>query len=255
MTLHQPAMALLSALLLTSPALGDLAKKPEKKPKAAVVKEEKKKTGGKVLIDAWYTITLNQGGIGGPIRYGYYNDHLEEREGKLYFQNRVWKVEQGFVNEEQLGAMAQNDSDLTPLLYNFHANYRASETMIDGTVKNGKELTIKVRKGSEEMPMIRRQLPSKTILEVFFPVWLGRRITSFQPGKSISFSTLLEDSIDTKFETITGRVTAEKPDAFASETKTTKVSVDFKGVKTIWWVDSSGVAKKIENPGIGQVVE
>jgi hypothetical protein len=255
MTIHQPGIALLAALLLSTTTLAEPPKKSPAKAPAKAKTSAKPAISGKLLIDAWYTITLNAGGIGGPIRYGYYNDHLESRDGKLYFQNRVWKLEQGFVNEEQLGAMAQDDPELTPLLYNFHSNYRANETMIDGTVKNGNDLTIRVRKGKEEMPVFRRHLPSKTILEVFFPVWLGRRIASFQAGKSISFSTLLEDSIDTKFETLIGRVKVEQPDAYATETRTTKVSVDFKGVKTIWWVDSSGVARKIENPGIGQIVE
>src|SRR5262245_52550210 len=131
MTLHQPAFALLAALLISTTAFAETSKIGKKAKPAVAAKTESK---GKLLIDEWYTITLNQGGIGGPIRYGYYNDHLEERDGKLYFQNRVWKLEQGFVNEEQLGAMAQNDTELTPLLYNFHSNYRASETMIDGTV-------------------------------------------------------------------------------------------------------------------------
>jgi hypothetical protein len=238
------AAILAASLATTAPA----ATKPSEAKKTAASQK-----GAKVLMDAWFTITLNSGDS--PIHYGYYNDHVEQRDGKLYFQNRVWKQEQGFVNEEQLGAMAKDDPDLTPLLYNFHSNYRASEMMIDGTINDGKLLTIKVRKGQEEMPVFKRSIPSKTILEVFFPVWLGRRIASFQPGKSISFSTILEDSVDTKFDTIFGRVQVEQPDTFARESKTTKVFVEFKGVKTIWWVDSSGVAKRIENPSVGQVVE
>jgi hypothetical protein len=224
-------------------------------PLALPLQAAQKKGSAKLLIDAWYTITLNNSGVAGPIRYGYYNDHLEQRDGKLFFQNQVWKLEQGFINEEQLGAMAEDNADLTPLLYNFHSKYRTTETLIDGTVKDGKVLTIKVRHGSEEMPQFRRALPSKTIFEVFFPVWLGRHTASLEPGKSVAFSTFLEDSVDKQFETMTGRVKAEKPDDFARSSKTTKVSVDFGGATTRWWIDSSGVTKKIENPSLGQVIE
>src|SRR4051812_47979859 len=98
MTLHQPGIAVfVAALLLIAPpamAKTKAAAKPQAAAKSETATKPKpesaqaKAPGAKLLLDAWYTITLNSGGIGGPIRYGYYNDHLESRDGKLFFQNR-----------------------------------------------------------------------------------------------------------------------------------------------------------------------
>jgi hypothetical protein len=70
-------------------------------------------------------------------------------------------------------------------------------------------------------------------------------------GQSISFSTVLEDNLDAKFETITGNVRLEKPDSFAEKTKTKKVTLNYIGQKSTWWVDDRGAATltELEMPG------
>ncbi|HUP58761.1 MAG TPA: hypothetical protein VM598_14980 [Bdellovibrionota bacterium] len=231
-------------LCLSQPAFAEKKKAPQPKQAAA---------SPQALFDAWYTITV---GAGTPdeTRYGYYNDRAESKEGKVYYLNKVWKLEEGFLNEEQLGAVSLDDADLTPQHFNFHSNYRSVETTIDGSVQNGKVLTINVRQGNGEPKRFKKVLPAKTYYEIFFPLWLGRRIASFQAGKSVSFSTILEDSIETQFEIVQGRVKVEPADEYAKKSGTTRVSVDYRGVKTFWWVDSSGVTTRIENPKLGQVV-
>ena len=76
----------------------------------------------------WYTVTILPG-----TRYAYYHETLEKNRGRLHFKTEMWKKEEGFINSEQLGVFSQDDADLTPLFYNFHANYRQSEASIDGT--------------------------------------------------------------------------------------------------------------------------
>src|SRR3990167_407367 len=78
----------------------------------------------KVVWDAWYTVTLKD-----KTHYGYYNDKLEIRQGKLFGQNRYWKNEENFINEETLGVFAA--ANLTPLFFNFRRIYRSNETIID----------------------------------------------------------------------------------------------------------------------------
>src|SRR5688572_7979786 len=95
----------------------------------------------KVLWDHWYTMTLNK-----RTHYGYYNEKVEIRGDKIHFQNTLFKKEEGFINEEQLGTVATNDARLAPLYFNFHSTYRATETNIDGSTKDG-ILSAKVRQG------------------------------------------------------------------------------------------------------------
>ncbi len=201
----------------------------------------------RVLWDAWYTVTVNK-----VIHYEYYNEHVEMKGGKVYFQNHLWKNEEDYVNEEQLGAFAENDSDLTPLFYNFHSTYRTTETKIDGTVQTSpsgtRQLVVKVRKGNSDLPVVRRSIPSKTFFSVFFPVWLGLHMKQLKPDQITSFMTILEDRLEQDFSPVTGETRLEKPDAYAIQTKTNKVLVNFHDMRTYWWVNAAGVAMRIEMP-------
>lgn len=207
-------------------------------------------TSGKIKFDAWYTITISP-----SIHYGYYNDRLEDRKGKLYFQNRVWKKEENYLNEEQLGALAKDNPDLTPIFFNFHSIYRTTETHIDGSFQSGKTLSVKVKKGAEELPLIKKILPSKTMLSVFFPVWLGKRISHLKPGAQLSFMAVLEDNIELAFSPVTGSLTVEKSDDFATQTKTRKINLSYGDRRSTWWVDHQGVALKIDMKDQKAIVE
>lgn len=202
-----------------------------------------------VLSDHWYTIRV------GKDKYGYYNDRMERKQGRLFFQNRVWKLEEDFINEEQLGAFAEPNEALKPLFFNFHSTYRTTETNIDGTVNDKQQLSIRVKRGGQELPVVKKVLPTKTIFSVFFPAWLQMRAAGMKPGASLPFLTILEDNIEENFATVSGRVKMEKPDEFANQSKTRKFMVDYRGVKTLWWLDDKGIAVKIERPEQNMVVE
>lgn len=194
--------------------------------------------------DSWYTVT-----VGKSTRYAYYNDKVEYRpDGKVFFQNRFWKKEEGYLNEEALGAIALNDSDLTPQFFNFYSTYRATETKIDGVVREGKHLAVRVRKGNTELPIIRRGVSPRVIFSVFFPVWIGKKLASAKPGAKVAFMTILEDGVDLGFQTIHGNFKIEPPDDFAKRNQVTKLAVDYRDIKSIWYVRSNGMPERIEMP-------
>ncbi|OFZ22235.1 MAG: hypothetical protein A2X94_01920 [Bdellovibrionales bacterium GWB1_55_8] len=204
----------------------------------------------KTLRDTWYTIT-----IGGKIPYGYYNEKLELKKDRLFLQSHVWKTEEDFLNEEQIGAFAEDTLDLKPLFFNFHATYRSTEIAIDGTVKNGNVLSVRTKKGSEQLPIAKRNLPKAAFFSQFFPVWISKHLPELKNGKSLAFTTIPEDGFENGFSPALGRVKPEKPDAFAKESKTQKLGVTYRDVQSFWWVEDSGEAVRIEMPAMRTVVE
>ena len=204
----------------------------------------------KVLLDAWYTIKAN-----GKTPYAYYNDRVEERGGKLFFQNHVWKKEEDYINEEQLGAYAQPDGNLTPLFFNFHSVYRTTETSIDGTVTDGKSFAARIRKGEQELPVVKRSVPAGTIFAVFFPVWLKMNALNLKPGQNLAFRTILEDDLANSFALAPGRIQAEKPDPKAKASGTRLFSVDYRDARSLWWLDDQGVVARVEMPAQRVLVE
>jgi len=205
-----------------------------------------KKVDTTVLSDDWYTITLGAGANGKP--YGYYNDHVEIKKGRLFYQNHVWKREEDYINEEQLGAFAENSPELIPLFFNFHSTYRTSETSIDGTVVDGKLLTVRAKQGGSELPIVKKALTSKTFFSIFFPYWLKQHLAELKPGKTLSFRTILEDNIEQGFNTVYGSVKQEKPDAFAEKSGTKKFLVDYRSLRSFWWLDAEGTCLRMEMP-------
>ncbi len=201
-------------------------------------------------FDGWYVVTVHP-----SLHYAFYREDIEIKNGRLFYQSHMWKKEEGFTNEAELGAFAENNSELTPLYYNFHSNYRNSELTIDGNVKEGKALTVKIRKGGEDLAPIRRSVQKKTFFSVFFPVWLKRELRTARANHTMNFRTILEDSIDAGFNSVSGRARMVKDDDFAARTHTRKLTVDYHGMKSIWWVDQNGEAIRIEMPGQKTVIE
>jgi hypothetical protein len=195
----------------------------------------------KILHDAWYTVTVKP-----DVRYAYYNDRVELRGGRLFFQNKFWKQEEGYLNEEQIGAYAADDAELTPLFFNFHSTFRTTETTIDGNVKDGKSLTVKIRKGNTDLPIVKRSIPNKAILSLFFPLWLGKRLSQLKVGSPVTFTTILEDNIDVGFSPVNGTARLEKPDEFATKTKTSRLTVDYRDQRSFWYVEQSGMPVRID---------
>ena len=255
MIMKKTKVLFLAAILLTSASsvlfseAGFADKKSAKKGANSLDGERQ----GKVLSDLWYTITLKK-----KVHYAYYNDHAELKQGKLFFKNQLWKNEEGYINEEQVGVFAENNDELTPLFFNFHSTYRMSETTIDGSVQNGgggSILTVKVKKAGQDLPLIKKNLPSKIFFSSLFPFWLEKKMPSLKPGQSQSFLTILEDSVDTGFETAFGRIMLEKPDDFSTKSKTTKIMVTNRDLHSVWYVDTKGNPLRIEMPEQNAVVE
>lgn len=202
-----------------------------------------------LLWNSWYIMT-----IGGKVPFGYYNDRVEKRDGKIAYQNQLWKMEEGFINEERVVSFGKDDDNVSPLLFNFLGTYRNTELSIDGTF-TGTSLSVKARKGKQPLPAIQTSVTSKAFLSTLFQAWLGKHLGSFKPGKSISFTTFFEDALDSRFSGVSGVVTLETPDEFSKKTATQKLSVELGGVKSTWYVLASGEAIRIEKPDQHLLIE
>jgi hypothetical protein len=205
---------------------------------------------GKVLWDYWYTVSVK------AIPYEYYNEKVVLRDGKIQFFNHVWKKEEGFINEEQLGDFSNGDVNLTPLFFNYRATYRQNEMKIDGNIHDGKTLVVKIKKGEETLPTVTRSIERKSFLSLFFPLWLGRQLKTAKIGTTAPFTTIFEDNVDQGFAPIVGRFRVEKSDDFAKQSNTQKVSVEYgDNDKAIWWVEPLGAAVRIEMPDKSTIVD
>jgi hypothetical protein len=230
--------SVLVACSTATPALAESKSAPAKAPAKT-----------QLLWNSWYTMTVN-----GKIPFGYYNDRVERKDGKIAYQNQLWKQEEGFINEERIVSFAKDDESLTPLLFNCVQTYRNNEIVIDGNFK-GHSLTAKIRRNGKNEPSIQSSLPTKAFLSTLFQVWIGKRLEGMSPGKSVSFTTLFEDGGDASFSPIHGNVTLEKEDAFSKKTSTKKLSVELSGVKSTWYVLPSGESIRIEKPDQKLVIE
>ncbi|MGK5082912.1 hypothetical protein WDW37_06375 [Bdellovibrionota bacterium FG-1] len=204
----------------------------------------------RLLWDAWYTVTVNK-----TMHYEYYNEHAEIKKDRVVFQTHAWKKEEHYINEEQLGAFAANDPDLTPLFFNFHSNYRTTEISIDGNVKDGKQLTVHIRKGQAEPAVVKRMVPKKTFLASLFPIWLGNHLANFKPGQLYGFHSILEDNLESGFTAVNGQVRREPDDSFAQTTHTLRLQVIYQNLKSFWWVEPTGGPVRIEMPSQKTLVE
>lgn len=199
------------------------------------------------LWDYWYTVTA-----GTKSHYGYYEEKVEQKNSQIIMKVEYWKQEEEYINREDLGAVAQDDDNLSPLLFNFHSVYRTTETLIDGTIKDGRFFSARIKRGGQDLPIVQRSIPAKTFLSSLFPVWIGKKLANpperFKEGGTINFQTFMEDNVDNGFQIQDGSLKWDKPDAFAQSSGTTKFQVRINGAPSIWWVDKQGAAVKIEMP-------
>jgi hypothetical protein len=198
-----------------------------------------------LLWESWYTVTVT-GPTGKRISFAYYLDRAERTQGRIRFQNQIWKKEEGFVNEESLGAFAQDDAALTPLFFNFRSAYRDSETTIDGTVGEKRSLSVRARRGGQDLPLIQRTLPTGVMFSSHFPLWLHRRLAELKPDRWVSFATVLEDNLEAGYATMDGRVRLEKEDATARRLGARRITVHYRDQDSVWYVDAQGVPLRIE---------
>ncbi len=208
---------------------------------------------GKPLWDSWYTVGVNN------TPYAYYNEKVELKKDRVVFLHRMWKLEEGFLNEEQLGAVSANNPELTPMFFNYRSVYRGTEKTMDGTLGDkDRALSVTVKAGDPKKPeakIYKKVIPKGVIFSQFFPVWLGLKLPSLKPGKSTSFSTILEDDASNGFTPVGGNVTVESPDEFAKKSGTTRLKVVYRGETNHWWVNDKGMAEKIEMPKSNVLVQ
>lgn len=208
-----------------------------------------KPNASKLLWNSWYTMT-----VAGKTPFGYYNDRVEKRDGKIAYQNQLWKMEEGFINEERVVSFGKDDENVSPLLFNFLGTYRNTEISIDGTF-TGTNLTVKARKNKQNLPAMQTAVSSKAFLSTLFQAWIGKHLSGLKPGKRTAFITLFEDALDTRYSGINGAVTLEAGDDFSKKTSSHKLTVDLDGVKSTWYVLASGEAIRIEKPDQHLLIE
>lgn len=214
---------------------------------------EKKPT---VLWDNWYVVTVDlpaQPAAGQPaqkLNYSYYNERVEIRESnRLFVQMKMWKKEDGFINQEHEGAFSTNDFNLTPLFFNLYRTQQSTETKIDGTVLTGSRLQIKIQKGGQTLPIVTKSLPKNTMFSIAFPVWIRRNLPELRKTrKSKKFQVVQEDGPDMKFNIIQGQVRYDQKDAFAEQTGTHRLIVNYENLPSVWWVKDDGYAARIVMP-------
>ena len=211
-----------------------------------------KKGGATTLWDSWYTVS-----IGGKLAYGYYHDKVEEKDGKIAFQNQYWKKEEGFINEEQLISFSENKPDLPPVLFNFKSTYRGTVLDLDGTF-SGNIMKVKARKDKADLPKVERSIGKGAFLSSQFSIWIGKNVQRFKLGRRETFTAILEDNLDRQFQPVGGSLILEPADDLARRLKSNKFSIEYNGQKSTWYVKHSGETERIEisgAPGATIIVE
>jgi hypothetical protein len=201
----------------------------------------------RTLWDQWYGVTLNR-----TYRAMVYRSVAEIKDGKLYIRNQATKKEEGFLNEEQLGELSEWSPKLYPILYNLRSTYRTTETIVDGSEKNG-FLQMKVRKGQTELPALRKAVPKRAILSESFPAWLAWNGSQLKPGEITSLYVFLEDQFDSNASALPCQVRRMTLDSlrdagdieFEDTVDVLKFKINLNGQENIWWVDSQGKPLKI----------
>lgn len=258
--MNRPLRAFSSVTIFLLLAPTTLAENPAAQKQASTQKTTAAQpTTSKVIYDAWLTVTRT-GADGKPIKYQYYNDRMELKNGRMAFQNHLWKKEDDFVNEEQIGAFADYVGDLTPTFFSFKTMYRSSQTTIDGTfapsqLTGMRTLSVRIRRNGADAPPVKRVVPAKTILSTFFSTWVSARLPTWKSGQTLSFSAIIENDIDGDFSPKAGTARLEAPDALAQKFGGQKLSLLFDGQRSTWWVDRLGVPFRIDFPDIKTVAE
>jgi hypothetical protein len=84
---------------------------------------------------------------------------------------------------------------------------------------------------------------------------LHKVVPTLKEGATISFSTILEDDVEHGFDSESGTVRLEKSDETAQASGTKKIVVDYRSVRSIWYVDSQGTPVRTVMPENNTVIE
>lgn len=202
------------------------------------------------LWKSWYTVKVAK------LPYQVYEESVELKSGKIRYQYSARKKEEGQINEEQIGTLSEGLPSLRPVLYNFRSTYRKTEKTIDGTIKDDAIVT-KLRTSTEQLSGPKRILPKKAIFASLFPLWLAEKIRApggIKPGKLLTFTALVEDTIETSLIE-NGRAYLQENDEIANQTGTKKFKVQFRGNDALWWIKPNGMPLRIEIPAQKVIVQ
>lgn len=190
------------------------------------------------------------------MRYQFYNDRMELKNGRMAFQNHLWKKEDDLIVEERMGAIADFTGSLTPQFFNFKSVFQSSETTIDGTFTASKtpggalSFSAKIRRNGNDLTPIAKTFPPRTILSTFFATWLSTQLAQWKVGETRAFSAILENDLEGQFQPQPGVARLEAPDDTAKKYAAQKVTLRFAGQSSTWWVDRLGVPYQIDFPEI-----
>jgi hypothetical protein len=190
--------------------------------------------------DHWYTVKVN-----GKVPFAYYHEKTQTVSGRTHLELEIFKKEEGFLNQENLGLFAQNDEAVTPLFYNYRMTFKNSETILDGTLDSAQYLNIKIRKNGSELPVVKKHLPANVIFSYMFPIWVAKRLPTLTPNHYVGFQAINEEQIEQQFPIVSGKLMLEPEDAFAKSHKAKKVSMIYEDMPSVWWLAKDGSAIRI----------
>lgn len=169
---------------------------------------------------------------------GYYEETAERRAGeKQLAVSQRWVEKEDGGSETWIGAVAKDDGKFTPVAFFSERTGPSLSYKIDGRVK-GQSLTMNFTSGKPvpHSSQAKTKITPTTILSNFVPFLLAAK----EPGKSSTFSAVVEDARDGKYLAREGKaeITAVKKEVKGHSCR--KATVSFAGVSGEWWVATDG---------------
>lgn len=189
-----------------------------------------------VLWDAWYVRSI------GSLRYSYYQEIATIQKGRVHIQTHEFKREEGFINEEHIGVLAEDRADLAPVLMNGLFKYRAQTYQIDAVHKEGNRLQFTLAVPGSEPKNVTKTPQKGAFFSTHFGVWLHR----LRPQKKTAFYAIREDDPKGEFPTVKGWVEPLSGQAGSYR-------VNYGGVIMSWTLDRDGAPSRVEIPSQGQI--
>lgn len=203
----------------------------------------------KPVSDRWYTVTQ----VEGQVPVSYYQEIIRTNGKQYQIELKTWKLEEGYLNKENEGAVIEANDSLRPVFFNFRKSYRSQISTVDASFDTDKNIMrAKLTPSPKDKDEIRRSFPKGAILTVSFPIWLAQNAPSLRPGKVKPFQAIVEDQFESAFPVASGQILWEKD---KSNQGLRRLTVKFSGMKSYWWLDQKGTIQKIELPGPNHLIQ
>lgn len=226
----------LIALALALALPGALAKETPKSPKAAPTPVPA--PARKILNDSWYVMKA------GNSPWGVFHEKIELRDGRYSYRYEMEKREKDKTYQENIGALAEED--LTPVAFNLNKAGEGATEMVNASYSKDKisgYLNIEVK--GARVAKLKRHLPPKAILEVFFPVWLSKHWEELKPGKTGHVQVFTEDAPAQDFIAKPAYYEVKGMDDAGG---CLEIGVELAGVKSDWCLTAEGALVRMEIP-------